>query len=223
MHQPHVVGGIHHQPQSSRCDKHPCDGKWTALLHVSRAWPLHTVLRGNFVNCCQVFQVFWEDLTERQGFMVWGSTPTVNQLQIIDHLIDKVTRISQVWQIEYTLMMINANDYRVINFLYVNGKFCRLSLSETSLTWDILPLHRHILPFWNQDDPRIEILLFSFGLEAQLALHSIASASQSIASWKGCRPFNSEQGGGSTSAGKQSIASNVGCTHREIPGEEVAL
>ena len=40
-------------------------------------------------------------------------------------------------------------------------------LYETTLA--MLALNRHT-PFWNQDDPRIENLPFTFGLEAQLAL-----------------------------------------------------
>ena len=38
-------------------------------------------------------------------------------------------------------------------------KFC---LSETPLTWAISLFYRH-LPFWNQDDPGVGNLVFSFG------------------------------------------------------------
>ena len=65
-------------------------------------------------------------------------------------------------------------------------------LSETSPTRAALALCGHIMPFWNQDDPRI----------VNLALYFEPSAG----------PFKCEQeGGGSTSAGHL-IVNSLGCT-----------
>ena len=54
--------------------------------------------------------------------------------------------------------------------LIMNDTFC---LSETPLTPATLARHRHIIPFWNQDDPRIDVCLLDFGPEAQLAFCSM--------------------------------------------------
>ena len=50
----------------------------------------------------------------------------------------------------------------------MNNKFCvfvclSVCLPDTPLTQVTLALHRYIIPLWNQDDPRIENLFFSFG------------------------------------------------------------
>ena len=41
---------------------------------------------------------------------------------------------------------------------------------EDPVTWGTLDLHRHIIPFWNQDDQRRENLPYVFGPKAQLVL-----------------------------------------------------
>ena len=51
--------------------------------------------------------------------------------------------------------------------ILINGKSCLFEALPTRAT---LALHTHIIAFWNQDDPRIENLSFSFGPEALLAL-----------------------------------------------------
>ena len=37
-------------------------------------------------------------------------------------------------------------------------------LCEDPLTWAIRTLHRHIIPFWNRDDPQMKHLTRSFKL-----------------------------------------------------------
>ena len=59
--------------------------------------------------------------------------------------------------------MFILTNLNIMEILIMNDRFClSVCLSETPLTQATLALHRHTVPCWKQNDPRIETLSFSF-------------------------------------------------------------